>query len=450
MTKILCIGEHNLNQFTSEYEVVNVSAISEDFIFDCHYSAIIISVSQESVFLQWLNNIRSNSLNFASLVYTVNSHFENFAMVDGLIPSNIDIHINKLLQRQEEIRLDSNDNLENKLLAYLWSVETRTLRPSRVIDQGVSYKYPFLELWDNGQGKEYWLSRMVKGGNLSQEALIDRIRQCSSCNSSLLNYVDSCGDCGSIDLKLEQALHCFSCGHVGDQKEFIRSGEMVCPNCVNTLRHIGTDYDRPIENQRCNSCSNLFIEANVQAQCFSCGHNNQIDDLISKEYFSFGIGHNGIVKIKTGADPQLLATNLGEPVSREHFSWMANWLNKMAVRQSEHHLFVGLKFVNLIELSQSMSTVSLTAQLDAFSSRLRSILRTTDVFCQYSDDTLYFLLPNVSEDGVKIIEGKFETISEEQADNPLDLRVSLKLLPESSLSNDAELWLSECSLELND
>lgn len=449
MTKILCIGEQKVEQIASEYDVVTVSATCTDFIFAIEYAAVIINVAKESLFIQWLEQIRANDINFASLVFTNNSHFSEFAMVDGLLPKRIDIDINRFLSRKKELNLNTNDNLENKLLSYLWMCETRTLRPSKIINNGVNYQYPFLELWDSGQGKDLWLNRMVKAGNLVHEKLIDRIRQCTSCHSTLLNYVDNCGDCGSIDLKIEQALHCFSCGHVGDQKEFIRSGEMVCPNCLNTLRHIGTDYDRPIENQRCNSCNNLFIEANVTAHCFSCSHNNDVDDLVQKEYFSFALAHNGIIKIKTGAEAQLLATSVGEPVSREHFSWMANWLNKMAIRQSEHHLFVGLRFINLVELTQSMSTVALSSQLEAFSERLRKLLRTTDIFCQYTDDTLFFLLPVVPEKSVKVIEKKLSVISEEQQDNPLELSASLHLLPDHTLSNDVERWLAERAQELD-
>lgn len=448
MTKILCIGEQNLEQITSEYDVVSISATRSDFNFSIEYAAIVINVAKESLFIQWLEHIRANEINFASLVFTNNSHFSEFAMVDGLLPKRIDIDIERYLSRKKELNLNTNDNLENKLLSYLWLCESRTLRPSKIIDNGVSYQYPFLELWDDGQGKEYWLNRMVKSGNLVQEQLIDRIRQCKSCSSSLLNYVDCCGDCGSIDLKLEQALHCFACGHVGEQKSFIRSGEMVCPNCINTLRHIGTDYDRPIENKRCNGCNNLFIDAKVSAQCFTCSHNNEIDDLIQKEYFSFAIGHNGIIKIKTGSEPQQLAMAVGEAVPSEHFSWMVQWLNKMALRQNDNHLFLGLRYSNLELLTETMSTVSLTSRLEAFSERLKSVLRTTDIICQPNSDSLYFLLPNVTEQGMEVVKTKLSDIASEQEDNPLEIKVTFKLLPDTTLNSDIEQWLTERNQEL--
>jgi hypothetical protein len=448
MSKILHIFDQNNLAIDSNYEVIHLKAEGEAHLFEDEHLAIILSVSDKSLFTQWVKKIRSDSLNFSSLIYSADKQYSDVAMIDGVLPTNLDIEVERFLVRKAEVKLNSKDNLESKLLTYLWGSEKRNLQPSRVIDGGVSYQYPFLELWDDGQGKEHWLNRMVKSGHLVEEKLIDRIRQCKSCSSALLNYVDSCGDCDSIDLKVEQAIHCFYCGHVADQKEFIRSGEMVCTNCLNTLRHIGSDYDRPIENQRCNSCDNLFIEATVKAQCFSCGNDNKVEELIQKEYFSFLLGHNGIIKVRTGEEPQLLATTLGEPVSREHFSWVLNWLNKMAIRQKEQHLFLAINFCNLAELQKSMSVVALNSQLEAFCEILRNLMRSTDIFSQHNDETIYFLLPHVSSDDISIIENKLNRLSKEQVNNLLHLQISLKQLPDLSLSNDVDFWLSERNQEL--
>ena len=449
MTRVLVIGEHLTVNVNTDFTSDVISASDHEFKITEKYAAIVILVDESEQFTFWLERLRSDSQNFASLIFCANAKFSEAAMVDGLLPTSLDVAIEHYLERLSELNLNTADNLENKLLSYLWLNEKRTLRPRRVISKGVSYQYPFLELWDDGQGKEYWLNRMVKSGNLVQEQLIDRIRQCQSCHSSLLNYVDCCGDCGSIDLKLEQALHCFACGHVGEQKSFIRSGEMVCPNCLNTLRHIGTDYDRPIENKRCNSCNSLFIDAKVSAQCFTCSHNNEVDDLIQKEYFSFGLGQNGIIKIKTGSEPQQLAMAVGESVPIEHFSWMVQWLNKMAKRQQENHLFIGLRYKNLEALTQTMSTVSLTSRIEAFSERLKGVLRTTDIICQPNSDSLYFLLPHVNEAGLLVIQEKLTKIASEQEDSPLEVQVTLKMLPDANLNTDAQLWLTERNQELD-
>ncbi|MCK5818844.1 MAG: hypothetical protein KAH18_06245 [Psychromonas sp.] len=40
------------------------------------------------------------------------------------------------------------------------------------------------------------------------------MRQCSSCHSSGLNYIDTCPECASIAIPPQNSFHCFNCGHV--------------------------------------------------------------------------------------------------------------------------------------------------------------------------------------------------------------------------------------------
>ncbi|WP_371185906.1 hypothetical protein [Thalassotalea maritima] len=430
---------------------MNISRIAEDDDVDLTnelFHAAVIDVDDKSVVNQWLITLRSDSEHFAIPIFVTTEAFAEIPMVDGLVPPSIDIAIKKYQARLDDCKLEAEQNLEARLLIYLWAVAERSLKAHCQTDHDVSYVYPFLDIWDDGIGKELWLERLCSAGLLVKEKLIDRLRQCHSCGSSLLNYVDCCPDCHSIDLKIERALHCFTCGHVGEQQTFVRTGEMVCPNCLTKLRHIGTDYDRPIENKRCNACDNFFIEADVRAHCFSCHYANGIEQLVQKQYFSFALGHNGYIKIKTGTEPHNLAKALGEPVSREQFSWMLNWLNKMALRDKVQHVFMGLRYVNLPELSQNLSTVALMAQIETFSKQLRALLRTTDVLCQYNDETLLFLLPKVNDAGLEVVKQKLAAIVEQQADNSLQLAVNIKTLHDSSLDGNSDVWLGERYTEM--
>ena len=38
------------------------------------------------------------------------------------------------------------------------------------------------------------------------------------------------------------------------RRTFLSSGALACPKCTTRLRHIGADYDRPLENHTCNVC----------------------------------------------------------------------------------------------------------------------------------------------------------------------------------------------------
>ncbi|MFD2883408.1 hypothetical protein ACFS4T_13870 [Pseudomonas lini] len=122
------------------------------------------------------------------------------------------------------------------------------------------YRYPLLEaLADAEQVNPFvWLSLMVQHDWLEEGVLVDRVRLCSDCGSGRLNYIDVCAECQAMDISRQPSLHCFTCGHVGHQESFLKDGLLLCPNCLNRLRHIGSDYDRPLENYRCRSCQAFF------------------------------------------------------------------------------------------------------------------------------------------------------------------------------------------------
>ena len=116
-----------------------------------------------------------------------------------------------------------------------------------------------------------WLQQKQQENLLEAGELLDRLRQCPSCSSSRLNYVDVCPECHALDIVREPSLHCFVCGHVGPQQAFLKGDALVCPNCLSQLRHIGSDYDRPLENYRCRSCGAFFVDAEVDVRCIDCG-----------------------------------------------------------------------------------------------------------------------------------------------------------------------------------
>ncbi|WP_242510220.1 hypothetical protein [Halorhodospira halophila] len=86
-------------------------------------------------------------------------------------------------------------------------------------------------------------------------------------------------ECDSLEIRTEIGLHCFSCGHVAPQRRFQKNGMLKCPNCYVTLRHIGEDYDRPLENQVCDHCQHMFMEGRVQARCMACGQVHEPNSL---------------------------------------------------------------------------------------------------------------------------------------------------------------------------
>src|SRR5205807_3597889 len=66
--------------------------------------------------------------------------------------------------------------------------------------------------------------------------------------------------CGSIDTAPQNFLHCYACGNVGTQEQYLTHQGLSCPKCSARLRHIGVDYDRALETLVCRSCAGRFTE----------------------------------------------------------------------------------------------------------------------------------------------------------------------------------------------
>ncbi len=147
------------------------------------------------------------------------------------------------------------------LIGWLGINRNRRLTAMKSLESSSIYTYPLIEAFypDIYSTYRYVLSEKARD-ILESEQLMDRIRVCTHCNSGHLNYVEVCPQCSSIDIESQSSLHCFTCGHVGEQQSFQRRGKLECPKCLTQLRHIGVDYDRPLENHVCNQCSNLLLK----------------------------------------------------------------------------------------------------------------------------------------------------------------------------------------------
>lgn len=427
-----------LNIATSHIETLTNTAELEGI----NFTAIIINISDAQQTDNLCALLRRSDATALTPIFTTTPTAYTKAITDGAIPGNVESWINVYLSRKSQLKLEPG-NLDEKVICYLWLHDTRLLIPSKHRDEEGVYHYPLIDLWDESASKDIWLLALERNEVLSTEKLINRIRRCNHCHSALLNYIETCPSCSSIDIQQESAIHCFTCGHVEKQALFIRQEKLACPNCLTTLRHIGVDYDRPLENYRCNDCNHAFVDGKVKANCFSCGESNDTDALQQKHYYAYGLHDNGKIRAKTGQIRLLLPSSVGETITREHFAWTVEWCNRIAKRHHHHHVLLILNFRNLNDLLLSESEVRVMDHLDAFIQQLKGLLRQTDVCCQFQSHHLLFLLPNTPENTKFILNEKLSKLASSQSENILDLNVSLEALPNDALNENAMLWLNQ-------
>lgn len=311
------------------------------------------------------------------------------------------------------------------------------------------YRYPIIEsLYPELESTYRFVLAEQKHHVLEAEMLVDRIRVCSSCHSGHLNYVDVCPHCVSIDIESISSLHCFTCGHVGEQQSFLRRGRLECPKCLTQLRHIGVDYDRPLENHQCNHCAEQFAEASTVAQCMSCEKKSPVDELVVRKMHRFKLGEMGEYVFQHGKQIQAPELSFKGKVNGHYFQNLISWVNKVALRHQQAHLLMALYFPSIDEYGRQHGDSKLFALIDQITARLGGLFRDTDLCCQYKQDVLLVLMPKTSHEGVSAIESKLSELSRLIEVDDFELDIYTKNLPDVSLGNDAESWLENWLREI--
>lgn len=348
------------------------------------------------------------------------------------------------------------ERFESRVLSWLWLRADAHVYALRDPEVPQHYRYPLLEaLADAEQVNPFvWLSLMVQHDWLEEGVLVDRVRLCSDCGSGRLNYIDVCAECQAMDISRQPSLHCFTCGHVGHQESFLKDGLLLCPNCLNRLRHIGSDYDRPLENYRCRSCQAFFVDADVQARCLDCGLSHAPDKLRIREVRDFRLAEAGRFRCRQDFNDRSInhfgrLNLLGGKDFYELLTWQLQ-----VVRRYKQPAFslIGLRFVNLAGTLARLGEHRGHAFIDSLTDRLKESVRETDRCSRSTEEFFWVMLPHTDGKGLEFVTQRLSRVAElfsapEVSD--ISLRVVSFTAPGDLLEKeDGELLLARLASEL--
>lgn len=383
-----------------------------------------------------LRLLRMNSRYRFKLLYAIDQSCpSNFSLSDGEPPRLIGRMRNTWIALSE--RLDAfnsgsyPESFETRTLAYLWMRENTTIRAVGNTKLNQHYHYPLLEAM-MGQEKSHaftWLSLMEAKGLLAPLKIVDRIRLCKGCHSSRLNYVDVCPECNHLDIQRQPAIHCFTCGHINHQDKFIKNGVMDCPKCLTRLRHIGSDYDRPMENYSCNGCDAFFVDAKVEARCLECGECHEPSELRQQVVNDYVLTEKARMLCRNGLffeqhlDEQFVRGNF---VSFDHFKNLLAWQLQMVKRYAEFRFtLLGIHASNLSSLMERLGVVKGNAFAENLVERVSSTLRETDRASRSHDDFLWVMLPHTDLKGARKIEPRLREVQQSLSTSVRELSMSV-------------------------
>jgi GGDEF domain-containing protein len=378
---------------------------------------------------QWLRALRMDRQYHYSLIYCCQDQDPwCVALGDGPPPADLGAITPLWRLWRERFALFNRGvapgRFDGRVLAWLW------LRPRGEIhavrDAGVAqhYRYPLLEALSDGEpiNEFTWLKLATQQGWLEEGALLDRVRLCSDCGSGHLNYVDVCPECQALEIARQPSLHCFTCGHVGAQEHFLKDGLLLCPNCLSRLRHIGSDYDRPLENYRCRNCQAFFVDAEVEARCLDCGQAHAPGKLRVREVRHFRLAEAGRLRCRQGFNSsqvdndQFGRLNL---LSHQRFFELVDWQLQLVRRYKEPSFaLLGVRFVNLLETLERLGEMRGHALIDGLVERLRDAVRETDRCCRLSEEVVWLLLPHTDEADLVLVRQRLAEGAARLRDDP--------------------------------
>lgn len=381
-----------------------------------------------------------------TLIYTYKSQLNTHPLTDGVVPpsaTELQKEYAELNRRLAAFNRGlSPERLEEHVMAWLWSRPQAEIIAQRDTSLAQMYSYPLIQAFSKEEtvNEALWLRLMVEKGWLAEGELVNRVRHCLQCNSARLNYVDVCPECKDLDIAKQPALHCFTCGHVAPQEQFLKEGLLLCPNCLTKLRHIGSDYDRPLENQSCRACRTSFMDADVQARCLDCEHTQQPEDLRVLEVRTYRMTERGRLRCRLGLSEELANEYFGRLnlISLTDFSMLLDWQIQQSQRYQQSPACSLLAF-QFDRLEGLLDNPEGQAALDSLIERIEQSIRDTDRCTRSREDLLWFLLPHTDRQGVEVLWQRLHSLVQvlDASHVGLEVKMAALTLPDDLLAEES-------------
>ncbi len=383
-------------------------------------AAFVIKSDYESYVSNLLRQIRRDPFQATALIFIDgNVSLDEHPLSDGAAPATREELLNRIAETQQRARAmrarGDDQTPESLLLEYLWLRPGCIMEPQSDWKHPQRYYYPILEVLDRTDSDpEIWLQKMDHEGLLEKVALKDRQRECDFCGSAHLSFIDVCPHCRSIGIDQHTALHCFTCGLIAPEERFVSGNQRVCPKCGAQLRHIGTDYDRPLETCVCSSCDHVFVEGEVVARCAICAHSMPPTTLRHHKFYSWRLGANGRLAMQGGLESASNPDSVTSRNSREHFIASLDWMLKMMQTQSDLYFsLMGLRLINRVELEAALGSANAARLIEAYVDRLRELLNDADLMVRTDDENVLILLPHFDRKHIAKLRVAIKTLSKQ-------------------------------------
>lgn len=389
----------------------------EDLFTKPHFFYIF---SDNDKFLQeQVLSVRKNPSSVLSpLFINVNLYTDVAEVVDGVFKGFSEVMVNKSLEIWEILnRFDPNPYAftlpENKRINYIrflvsrkWEEERPVLHKDSI--KGFFYPKAFYLFSSAEKGMELDELENLKLHKILTSEISNKTSLCPFCEHYNIIFREVCPSCGSVRIKLVEFIHHYSCGYIGPVDEFIKGDKFVCPKCHEELKHIGVDYDKPLEKYLCEDCKARFLEPDIDVLCANCKRNFTPEEVKSEFIHKFFLTSFGKLVAFEGKLPlnvfEEVTVSLGV-INYNAFTYVLDKFLNIAGRYNSNFCVLGIFFS-----VSSEAITELPLKVRVFLKDLISIIkdniRRSDILGASEEKYIFILLPETPPEGAEKVKDR--------------------------------------------
>ncbi len=422
----------NLEAEPLSFELLDIDDVEKLPTEGCSY--VVIDVSNSN-FIPQLKRLRQRThYTLLPVFYLGILNHHQASWFDGPFDSQAPLIAKNIHERMRHLVPHNNEtghDVELLLVRYLYVRGNSILKGQLNHHSVFGLQYPLLNILDPQQelvNSWQFLQEMVAKGLLKQGPVVDELQTCPHCESGLLNFKNACPACHSIRINKESFVHCFSCGNIGPQSEFLKHEHLICNRCQTSLRHVGIDYDKPIEDKRCIDCHHDFFELHVNAFCMVCTKLSDPGDLETKKVYDYYLDSQGELLAKKKEIKHGHAFNeFNKHVDLDLFMTTVNWQIRLARRHTNIHFsMISLIIKNKQELVVSHGIVNTDNMLVKFYEDVLLLLREGDLVTQ-DKNSLFFFLPMTHVEGYRAVIERIKTFANQPGAKQIEIGFGIML-----------------------
>jgi len=387
-----------------------VELAKEEKLFDPHFFYIF---SPEVEFVEKeAREVRKNPATVLSpLFVSTNPFTEITQVIDGIFKSFSQVIVDRSLEIWEIVDKFAPNPYATSLpefrrmnfLRFLTSRSIDEEKPTLYKDAVTGFLYPkaYYIINPKAPGEEVEDLKFLESLKLFESDVENKSSLCPHCDHYNLIFREICPACGSVKIRLVEFIHHYSCGYIGPIDEFVKGDKLICPKCHEELKHIGVDYDKPLEKYICDNCGSRFLEPDVDVLCANCKKKSTPEEVKSEFIHTYAITPFGKIIAFEGRLPvnvfEEITAGLGV-VGLNIFTFVLEKFLDIAERYERPFCVLGIMFHFpgdvVTELPLRVRTV-----IKDLIQVIKDNLRSSDIVSASENKYIFALLPETPPEG---------------------------------------------------